>query len=85
MEYLSVNSTVLTENVYIMIKKNVHISCWINNITYHILTLLVIDINVSMDLSHHVNTIAMINIFCMPNITCINNDIAYYLAEPIII
>ena len=43
---------------------------------YHILTLLVIDNNILMDLSHQVNTIATINIFCMSNI---NFDITYYL------
>ena len=32
-----------------------------------------------MDLSHQVNTIATINIFCMCNITFINFDITYYL------
>ena len=32
-----------------------------------------------MDLTHQVNTIATINIFCMSNITCINFDISYYL------
>ena len=37
-----------------------------------------------MTLSHQVNTIATINIFCMSNITWINFDIAfikYYLAD----
>ena len=35
-----------------------------------------------MDLSHYnVNTIATINIFCMSNITYINFDITYYLAD----
>ena len=32
-----------------------------------------------MDLTHQVNTIATINIFCMSNIACINFDITYYL------
>ena len=32
-----------------------------------------------MDLSHQVNTMATINIFCMSNITWINFDITYVL------
>ena len=32
-----------------------------------------------MDLSHQVNTIATLNIFCLSNITCINFDTTYYL------
>ena len=34
-----------------------------------------------MILSHQVNTIAAINIFCVSNITYINFDITYYLAD----
>ena len=60
-------------------EKKGHISCWINDIAYHILTLLVINNNVWMNLSHRANTIATINTFCMSNITCINFDITYYL------
>ena len=66
------------KNVYMTTKKN-HISCWITNIAYHNLTLLVINNNVWMDLSHQVYTIAAINIFCMSNITCVNFDITHYL------
>ena len=68
------------KNVY-MTKKKVHISCWIHDIAYHILTSLVMNNNVWMDLSHQVNTISTINIFCMSNITTINFDITYYLAD----
>ena len=32
-----------------------------------------------MNLTHQVNTIAAINIFCMSSITWINFDITYYL------
>ena len=34
-----------------------------------------------MDLSHQVNTKATINLFCVSNITYINFDITYYLAD----
>ena len=35
---MSVNYTLLNKKKYMMTKKNVHISCRINDIAYHILT-----------------------------------------------
>ena len=43
--------------------------------------LLIVLTSVRMDLSHQVNTIATINLFCMSNITCINFGIIYCLAN----
>ena len=57
----SINYTLLNEKrIHDDEKKKVHISCWINNIAYHNLTWLVINNNVWMDLTHQVNTLAIL-------------------------
>ena len=69
------NYTVLYQNVRIMSKKYVNISGWVNDIVYHISTLLVINCNVWMDLSHQMTiittTISLKIIFS-------NFDLTYY-------
>ena len=69
------------KNVYMMTKKKFLYPVELNNIAYHNLTKLVINNNVWMDLTHQVNTIAILNIFGLYNITCINFvlHIIYYL------
>ena len=80
MENLRVNYTLLNEKQGPKKKFIYPVELTILLIT---LTYLVINNNVCMNLSHQVNTIATINIFCMSNITWNNFNITYYLV-PII-
>ena len=77
----SINYTLLNEKRIHDDEKKVHISCWIKQYCLS-------QFNIAswlMNLTHQVNTIAILlksatlDIFCLSNITCINFDITYYL------